>query len=237
MSLFRKENYYFSLLWFSAIFLCSFLFFPAVTLAVEVDTDLDGYSDEEEITNGYSPFLPGGAKINESDADADGLNDYLELAFGSDPFNSDTDSDGNRDGLEVDWGYSPTSSSTVKLERSVRVDLSEQRLYYLVSGKEIKSFPISSGKPSMPTLSGEYVITNKVANAWSRTYGLYMPYWLGLDRGRIGIHELPYWPGGHREGEDHLGKAVSHGCIRLGIGPAQYIYERLEVGGQVLVEK
>jgi len=216
----------------------SFLLFPLLIVsAAAVDSDGDGYHDEEEIANGYSPFAAGGAKIGESDVDADGLNDFLELAFGSDPFNPDTDSDGNRDGVEVDWGYSPTSSSTTKLERSVRIDLSEQRLYYLVDGKEIKLFSVSSGKPSMPTKSGEYTITNKVANAWSRTYGLYMPYWLGLDRGRIGIHELPYWPGGYREGANHLWKAVSHGCVRLGIGPAQYIYDRLEVGSRVLIEE
>ena len=59
-----------------------------------------------------------------------------------------------------------------------------------------------------------------------KAYGLWMPFWLGLDRGRIGIHELPVWPSGYREGEDHLGKAVSHGCIRLGVGSASiYLIE------------
>ena len=61
-----------------------------------------------------------------------------------------------------------------------------------------------------------------------------MPYWLGLGGG-IGIHELPIWPNGYREGENHLGTPVSHGCIRLGLKNAVYIYERVTPGISVKV--
>ena len=99
-----------------------------------------------------------------------------------------------------------------------------------------REFSISSGKPSMPTRVGEYKIVNKIEKAWSKTYGLYMPFWLGLDRGSIGIHELPIWPNGYREGSDHLGVPVSHGCVRLGIGAAEYVYNHLEVGDVVIIK-
>lgn len=49
------------------------------------------------------------------------------------------------------------------------------------------------------------------------------------------IHELPYWPGGYREGEDHLGQRVSHGCVRLGVGVAEDVYKFADVGTPVIV--
>src|SRR3989338_10692701 len=45
------------------------------------DTDGDGYGDWEELNNGYSPYAAGEAKLENNDADRDGLSDKLELAF------------------------------------------------------------------------------------------------------------------------------------------------------------
>jgi len=105
-------------------------------------------------------------------------------------------------------------------DKSIKVDIGKnQRLYYFLSGVQIGSFPISSGKYSTPTPKGNFKIVNKHRLAWS-SYGLWMPFWLGLETGKFGFHELPIWPSGYREGANHLGVAVSHGCIRLGIGPA-----------------
>jgi len=62
-----------------------------------------------------------------------------------------------------------------------------------------------------------------------------MPYWLGLSAAGIGIHELPEWGKGKKESAADLGKAVSHGCIRLGVGPAKKLYDWAEVGTEVKV--
>lgn len=107
-----------------------------------------------------------------------------------------------------------------------------QRVFYYLGEIELGSFPVSAGKASTPTPKGSYQILNKYPRAWS-SYGLWMPYWLGLGNGRFGFHELPIWPNGYREGENHLGVPVSHGCIRLGIGPAQYLYDWVDVGTPV----
>lgn len=164
------------------------------------------------------------------DSDHDGLSDQLELQFKTDKNNPDTDGDGFKDGMEIDWGYNPLASSTVKLAQRVEVDLKKQKIYYFVGNYKWKEFKVSTGKASMPTPKGEYKIQNKVKKAWSKTYGLWMPYWLGLNKAGIGIHELPIWPSGYREGENHLGIPVSHGCIRLGLKDAPYLFERLAVG-------
>ncbi|MFA6194527.1 MAG: L,D-transpeptidase [Patescibacteria group bacterium] len=202
----------------------------------ELDFDGDGYSDADEIKNGYSPFNPEKVKLTQSDMDSDGLSDYWELKFKTEPFVVDSDGDGYQDGTEIDFGYNPLASSSVKLSQKIQIDLAAQKLIYLVGGQPWKEFIVSSGKPSMPTTPGNYKIINKISKAWSNTYKLWMPYWLGLDRGQIGIHELPVWPSGYREGTDHLGKPVSHGCVRLGIGPAEYIYDRVSKGTEVVIK-
>jgi len=197
------------------------------------DSDGDGYSDGQEIANGYSPVNPADVKIEKSDMDNDGLSDYWELKFKTDPLKADTDGDGYSDNLEVDSAHDPLAGGGAKLDTKIEIDTKIQKLTLFIGGQPWKKFPISSGQASMPTPTGAYSIINKIENAWSNSYGLWMPYWLGLDKGQFGIHELPIWPSGYREGEDHLGTPVSHGCIRLGIGPAQYIYERAAVGTEV----
>ena len=148
---------------------------------------------------------------------------------------ADTDGDGFKDGEEADYGFNPALAEGARLDVSLRVNLSSQTLDYLLNGYVWKSFPISSGKASTPTPTGEFKVNNKIKKAWSQTYGLWMPYWLGLNAGSIGIHELPIWPNGYREGENHLGTPVSHGCIRLGLDAASYIYDRIPVGTTVLI--
>jgi hypothetical protein len=201
-----------------------------------IDSDNDGYSDGQEIKDGYSPFNPQKIKIKDSDMDNDGLNDYLEIQFKTDPFNPDSDGDGHKDGEEVYAGYNPLSSSTKKLIQKLSIDLKTQTLTYYVAGVALKDFKVSTGKASTPTPKGKFKIVNKIKKAWSKTHGLWMPYWMGINSNGVGIHELPIWPNGYREGASHLGIPVSHGCIRLGIGPAEYLYDRLEIGSEVTIK-
>ena len=170
------------------------------------------------------------------DSDHDGLSDYWEAKFGTNPLNPDTDGDGYKDGTEVDYGFNPLSSSTKKWPQRIEVNLKKQQLTYFVNGQPWKQFTVSTGKASMPTPTGTFHVLNKDKKAWSNEFKLWMPYWLGLDHGEFGIHELPIWPNGYREGANHLGIPVSHGCIRLGIGPAQYIYDRIATGTEVIIK-
>jgi hypothetical protein len=68
---------------------------------MELDSDLDGLTDYEEINiYGTDPF--------NSDTDGDGLTDYEEInIYGTDPLKSDTDGDSYPDGEEVLNGYNP----------------------------------------------------------------------------------------------------------------------------------
>lgn len=120
--------------------------------------------------------------------------------------------------------------------RYIDVDLASQTMVLFENGKTVDSFLISSGKRGMDTPKGEFTIHNKAPRPWSKAYGLYMPYWMAITAdGKFGIHELPEWPGGYKEGANHLGRPVSHGCIRLGVGAAQKVYDWTETGTTVII--
>ncbi|MDD5071485.1 MAG: L,D-transpeptidase family protein [Patescibacteria group bacterium] len=198
------------------------------------DTDGDGYSDWEELNAGYSPHNPEPVKLEDNDYDGDGLSDRMELNFGTDLANPDTDGDGYSDGEEIRGGFDPLVGNGAKLEKRIEINTGVQTLSYFLGGVRMGTFSVSTGKASMPTPKGHFTIYNKFPKAWS-SYGLWMPYWLGMQYGKFGIHELPVWPSGYKEGEDHLGTPVSHGCIRLGVGPAKFIYDWTPVGTPVYI--
>lgn len=168
------------------------------------------------------------------DSDKDGLTDEMELKFGTDPHNPDSDGDGFKDLREIDWAYNPLSSSSDRMSQKIEINLKKQKMSYFVDGILWKEFKVSTGKASMPTPKGEFKIRNKVKKAWSKEFGLWMPYWMGVVGG-VGIHELPIWPSGYREGENHLGTPVSHGCVRLGLKDAPYLFERVDSGVSVKI--
>lgn len=116
----------------------------------------------------------------------------------------------------------------------IDVDINQQALVMYKDGKVFAAFEISSGKKGYATPKGEFRVLSKQENHWSAQYHLWMPYSLNFSGGYF-IHELPYWPSGYREGEDHLGRPVSHGCIRLGIGAAKEVYDYSEVGTMVYI--
>lgn len=118
----------------------------------------------------------------------------------------------------------------------IDINTTSQIMTAFENGQIIDTYLISSGKPGMETPKGEYEIQNKARRPWSRTYELYMPFWMAITPdGKYGIHELPEWPGGYKEGANHLGIPVSHGCVRLGIGAAESMYSWAEIGTPVIV--
>ena len=118
----------------------------------------------------------------------------------------------------------------------IDIDLSAQVMTIFEDGKFLDAYLVSSGKPGMETPKGSYQIRNKANRPLSKEYGLYMPNWMALvPDGKFGIHELPEWPNGYKEGANHLGIPVSHGCVRLGVGPAKRVFDWAELGTPVVV--
>lgn len=90
-------------------------------------------------------------------------------------------------------------------DRHIVISLAEQRLrMYDISGAEVFTCRVSTGRPGFSTPSGEFVITNKYRTWRSTLYAASMPYFQRLDCGDFGMHQgvVPNYP-------------ASHGCIRL----------------------
>lgn len=204
------------------------------------DSDGDGYHDGVEIAHAYSPRFGDSKMLVYVDSDSDGLHDAFELALGSNSMQRDTDGDGYDDYREVANGYDPRTAEPKKIAKKIIVSLASQRLSYYVEDIRFGEAIISSGTRKRPTPKGEFTIANKSARAWSKTAGLWMPYWMGLGgkgvkTGLYGIHELPEWPSGKKEGENHLGHPYSGGCIRVGVNDAKKLYEWTPVGTKVVI--
>lgn len=209
-----------------------------LTDATKADTDGDGFSDVVEVRYGFNPTdAKSGARLKESDFDRDGLSDAKEVAFGSNPLTADTDGDTYSDGTEIMNAFPPTNPEPKLLVKSILIDLSEQRLYQKLDGVVVATRVISSGKRSTPTPIGTYKILNKSPRAWSGSAKLWMPYWMGFRGWTYGIHELPEWPGGKKEGKNHLGIPVSHGCVRVGEDVAEALYEWTPIGTPVTIQR
>jgi hypothetical protein len=117
----------------------------------------------------------------------------------------------------------------------IEINLAEQKLYRIDGNTLEKVYEVSSGKWTTPTPTGTFSILDKTPRAYSYEYGLYMPWWEDFLGGAYGIHELPEWPNGYKEGVGHLGHPVSDGCVRLGVGDAEELYNWTVIGTPVII--
>lgn len=130
---------------------------------------------------------------------------------------------------------SPAFTPGLYLGKYIEVDISAQRLVAFNGDEKYMEATVSTGKGSTPTPQGVFSINNKNPRAFSNKFKLYMPWWMSFVGSTYGLHELPEWPNGRKEGETALGRAVSAGCIRLGVGDAKRLYDWAEVGTVVYV--
>jgi lipoprotein-anchoring transpeptidase ErfK/SrfK len=117
----------------------------------------------------------------------------------------------------------------------IDINLAKQNLSTFENGKMLGTYKVSSGKRGMATPTGTFHVMSKASRAYSKKYKLYMPYWMQFTGAGHGIHELPEWPNGYKEGANHLGIPVSHGCVRLGVGPAKTVYGWAEIGTPIII--
>jgi len=102
--------------------------------------------------------------------------------------------------------------------KHVEGDLGNQLLALIYGSRVYRIYPISSGKPSTPTVLGRYSVYSKVPG--------YLPdgmYFSSFFTGGYAIH-------GYNPAPDY---PASHGCMRLPIIDAVSVYDWLRVGNRV----
>lgn len=121
-------------------------------------------------------------------------------------------------------------------ERSIWVDLSEQRMSLRFGDRVVYSTAISSGASDTPTPVGTFKIMYKQELRVGGASPHYrMPYFQMFTKWGHGLHALPYLgtKGGGvfwEEALSHIGIPVSHGCIRLLPEDALLVYQFSDVG-------
>jgi len=124
-------------------------------------------------------------------------------------------------------------------EKRIEIDLNEQHLTAWEGDKVIYRFPCSTGDAAHPTRTGTFEVLDKIPKAYSPSWDLHMPYWLGVywvDSMENGIHALPIDSDGDTLWAGYLGRQpVSLGCVVLDTPDAKKLYEWAEVGTPVVI--
>lgn len=105
------------------------------------------------------------------------------------------------------------------------VDIGAQRAFMLKDGEVAFETPISSGRGPRMTTRGTFTITEKIRSGKISTiYKCPLPGWMRIGNLPIGMHEgeLPGYP-------------ASHGCIRMPIESALFIFDHAPKGTTVQI--
>ena len=128
------------------------------------------------------------------------------------------------------------SASSDRIRRVVLVSIPDRKLAVLEQGKVIATFPVAVGASVSPSPTGEFQIVSRVTNPTYYHPGTVIPTgkdnpigtrWLGLSQKGYGIHGT--------NAPRSIGRAASHGCIRLRNRDMERLYPMLQVGDIVQI--
>ena len=165
------------------------------------------------------------AKLNEQPTEKTKFNPPVVPTFNNNTSQNNLEKFANENTFESSTNY------------FIWVDLSNQKVNLFYGGYKnwglIKSMSCSTGKASTPTVKGNFsvqgkgpyfrVSSNVICKYYTQFYGKYLFHTVLLDN-----------DGNIVDGT--LGTPVSHGCIRLAIEDAKYIYENVPLGTFVWIK-
>ena len=136
------------------------------------------------------------------------------------------------------------AAAAAKAQPVIVIHRGSNRLYLYSGPRFVRVFPVATGQAAWPTPLGQFQIVVKQVNPW-----WYPPTqdawaagakpvppgpgnplgtrWMGLSAPGVGIHGTSEpWSIGHSE---------SHGCIRMQIPAAEWLYSRVQIGTPVFI--
>ena len=125
-----------------------------------------------------------------------------------------------------------------KSTRRIVVSFPDRKLALIEGSTVIKVYDIAVGKPSTPSPTGEFQIINHIANpTWYGPDKIVGPgannpvgtRWMGLSVKGYGIHGT--------NAPASIGKAASHGCIRMRNRDVEELFELVGVGVTVELDQ
>jgi lipoprotein-anchoring transpeptidase ErfK/SrfK len=130
-----------------------------------------------------------------------------------------------------------------ELDEAVVILRGSNKLFFFDKGKYVRSFGVATGQAAFPTPLGNYEIVTLQRNPW-----WYPPpsdwaadsepvppgpgnplgtRWMGISAPYVGIHGTP--------DAASIGYSASHGCIRMRIPDAEWLFRRVEIGTPVFI--
>ncbi len=124
------------------------------------------------------------------------------------------------------------------------VQRSTNRLSLYDEGRLVRRFPVATGQPIYPTPLGHFEIVVKwknptwyppVQDDWAKGLKPVPPgpgnplgtRWMGLSTPGVGIHGT--------DEPTSIGYSASHGCIRMQVPDAEWLFDHVDVGTQVFI--
>jgi lipoprotein-anchoring transpeptidase ErfK/SrfK len=131
---------------------------------------------------------------------------------------------------------SAPGTSTLTPKRQVVVSIPDRKLAVLEDGKILRVFQVAVGANVSPSPTGEFQIAHRLTNPTYYHPGVVIPpgkdnplgpRWVGLNQKGFGIHgtNQPL----------SIGKAASHGCIRMRNREIAQFFELVSVGDTVSI--
>ncbi len=121
--------------------------------------------------------------------------------------------------------------------KEIVIDISEQHMWAYEDKQLVFSFVVSTGTGNS-TRIGTFKVLDKIPNAYSSRFNIWMPYWLGIYwSGTLenGIHGLPLLWNGVELWGSLLGKPATYGCIEARTTEIKQLYNWAEIGTPVII--
>ena len=133
--------------------------------------------------------------------------------------------------------------ASLDLDTAVVILRDSNRLLYFVDAKFVRWFGVATGQAAYPTPLGNYEIVNMQRNPWwypppSKWAADSEPVppgpgnplgtrWMGISAPYVGLHGTP--------DAASIGYSASHGCIRMRIPDAEWLFQHVDVGTPVFI--
>ena len=108
---------------------------------------------------------------------------------------------------------------------SIIIHTALRKLEFYEGNRLIYNYPIAVGKGATPTPNGRYIIATKTVSPG----GPFGSRWMGLSIPHYGIHGT--------NNPSSIGQAVSKGCIRMHNHDVESLFQRVEIGTPVMIQR
>jgi LysM repeat protein len=117
--------------------------------------------------------------------------------------------------------------------------MSAQACWLFDDGAVLRRWPCSTGRPSSPSVPGNYTIQTKMPRGYFVPADSWMPDWLGIYEAggtENGIHGIPYAADtGEKFWQNDVGTPVTFGCVMLDEAAADQLWALAYIGMPVTI--